>query len=139
MKHLRPYILLADDDPDDREALIQPFICQNPGAGVQCADDGLQLLDFLEQCPSAELPVLILMDYKMPFLTADEILEKLAADRRFAEVLKLVWSTSDRAEYVDRCVEHGAAHYFAKPNSVHELQNIVDRITGVFRTRIANG
>ena len=133
-----PYILLADDDPDDRDALIQPFISLNPGARVECADDGRQLLDFLEQCPSSDLPVLILMDYKMPFLTAAEILERLAADKRYASVLKLVWSTSNRAEYVDRCVGHGASHYLAKPNSVHELDKIVDRINRAFRTRLAD-
>ena len=136
MKNQVPYILLADDDPDDRESLIQPFIRLNPGARVQCADDGRQLLDFLEKCPEAELPVLILMDYKMPFLTAAEILERLAGDSRYTDVLKLVWSTSNRAEYVDLCVGHGASHYFAKPNSVHELEKIVDRITRVFRTSI---
>jgi len=139
MKNQLPYILLADDDPDDRDALIQPFIQQNPGAGVQCADDGRQLLDFLERCPSGELPVLILMDYKMPFLTAAEILERLAGNMRYSGILKLVWSTSDRAEYVDRCAVHGASHYFAKPNSVNELESIVDRITRVFRTRVAIG
>jgi CheY-like chemotaxis protein len=139
MKNQLPYILLADDDPDDREALIQPFIRQNPGVRVLCADNGRQLLDFLENCPSTELPVLILMDYKMPILTAAEILEKLAGDIRYAGILKLVWSTSSRAEFVDRCLRHGASHYFTKPNSLHELEKIVDRITRVFRTRLAIG
>lgn len=139
MKNQLPYILLADDDPDDREALIQPFIRLNPGARVQCANDGRQLLDFLERCPAGELPVLILMDYKMPFLTAAEILERLAGDKRYADVLKLVWSTSNRAEYVDRCVGNGASHYFAKPNTVSELEKIVDRITRVYQTRVAIG
>jgi CheY-like chemotaxis protein len=139
MKNQLPYILLADDDPDDREALIQPFIRLNPGARVQCAEDGRELLDFLEKCPPAELPVLILMDYKMPFLTAADILERLAGDIRYADVLKLVWSTSSRSEYVDRCVGRGASHYFAKPNSLHELEKIVDRINRVYRTKLALG
>ena len=137
MNNALPYILLADDDPDDRDALIQPFIRLNPGARVECADDGRQLLDFLENCPPTALPVLILMDYKMPFLTAAEILEKLAADQRYAGVLKLVWSTSSRSEYVDRCVGHGASHYFAKPNTLRELDKIVDGVNRVYRTRLA--
>ena len=137
MKNQRPYIILADDDPDDREALIQPFTRLNPDVGIQCAGDGRELLDLLEHCSPSDLPVLILMDYKMPFLTAAEILERIADDMRYAGVLKLVWSTSSHPEYVDRCVGRGASHYFAKPNSVHELEGLVDRITRVFRTQLS--
>lgn len=77
------------------------------------------------------------MDYKMPFLTAAEILERLADDVRYSGVLKLVWSTSSHPEYVDRCVGRGASDYFAKPNTLHELERLVDRITRVFRTRLS--
>jgi CheY-like chemotaxis protein len=128
-----PYILLADDDPDDREALMHPFVEQNPNVSVVVVDDGLELLHFLEHCPDDGLPVLILMDYKMPILTAAEILEKLAGDNRYTEIPKLVWSTSDRAEYVDRCLQHGAVAYFAKPSSLAELAKIVERMTLTFR------
>jgi CheY-like chemotaxis protein len=132
-----PYILLADDDPDDRESLIHPFLQQNPGVGVIACGDGQELLTFLESCPSDELPVLMLMDYKMPFCTAADILEKLKAEPRYAGILKLVWSTSGRPEYVDRCVQHGASQYFTKPSSIPELDNIVDRMTREFRTRMS--
>jgi CheY-like chemotaxis protein len=128
-----PYIILADDDPDDREALIYPFVQQNPNVRVVVMGDGQELLHFLEHCPDNSLPVLILMDYKMPILTAAEILEKLAGDDRYTEIPKLVWSTSDRAEYVDRCLQHGATAYFAKPSSLAELATIVDRMTLTFR------
>ncbi len=128
-----PYILLADDDPDDREALIHPFVQQNPNVRVVVMGDGQELLHFLESCPRNALPALILMDYKMPILTAAEVLEKLAGDDRYTEIPKLVWSTSDRAEYVDRCMRHGATAYFAKPSSLAELANIVERMTRTFR------
>jgi CheY-like chemotaxis protein len=126
-----PYILLADDDPDDRESLIHPFVQQNPGVRVVSFGDGRELLSFLEACPDDELPVLILMDYKMPYVTAADILERL--DARYANIPKLVWSTSGRAEYVDNCVQRGASQYFTKPNSLPELASIVERMTGVFR------
>jgi CheY-like chemotaxis protein len=128
-----PYILLADDDPDDREALIHPFVQQNPNVRVVVMGDGQELMQFLENCPDHALPVLILMDYKMPLLTAAEILEKLAGDDRYTEIPKLVWSTSDRAEYVDRCLQYGATAYFAKPSSLAELATIVERMTMTFR------
>jgi CheY-like chemotaxis protein len=132
-----PYILLADDDPDDREALIQPFVQQNPNVRVIGMGDGQELLNFLGSCPGDALPVLILMDYKMPILTAAEVLEILVGDDRYSEIPKLVWSTSDRAEYVDRCLQHGATAYFTKPSSLAELAAIVDRMTLTFRGIIA--
>jgi two-component response regulator ARR-A family len=132
-----PYIVLADDDPDDREALIHPFVQQNPNVRVVAMVDGEELLHFLENCPDDALPVLILMDYKMPILTAAEILEKLAGNERYSNITKLVWSTSDRAEYVDRCVRYGATAYFAKPSSLAELATIVDRMTRTFKSIIA--
>jgi CheY-like chemotaxis protein len=135
MKMYTPYILLADDDPDDRDSLIHSFVQQNPGVRVVAFGDGQELLIFLETCPDNELPVLILMDYKMPYSTAADILERLAAYPRYASIPKLVWSTSGRAEYVDRCVQHGASQYFTKPNSLPELASIVDRMTRLFRTR----
>jgi len=131
-----PYILLADDDPDDRDSLIRPFLQQNPGVRVVSFGDGQELLSFLVDCPDDELPVLILMDYKMPYVTAAEILQSLAADPRYDGIPKLVWSTSGRAEYVDRCVQNGASQYFTKPNSLPELASIVDRMTGVFRSQL---
>lgn len=129
-----PYILLADDDPDDRESLIHPFLQQNPGVRVIACGNGEELLNFLQNCPDDELPVLILMDYKMPCWTAADILERLQAEPRYASVTKLVWSTSGRAEYVDRCVQRGASQYFTKPNSLPELDNIIDRMTRVYRS-----
>jgi len=137
MKMYTPYIILADDDPDDRDSFIHPFVQQNPGVRVVSFGDGSELLSFLEICPDNELPVLILMDYKMPYSTAADILERLAAYPRYANIPKLVWSTSGRAEYVDRCVQHGASQYFTKPNSLPELANIVDRMTRLFRTRLS--
>ena len=136
MNNLAPYILLADDDPDDRESLIQPFQQQNPEVRVIAFGNGQELLSFLESCPSAELPALILMDYKMPYWTAAEILERLAVNPRYNGIPKLVWSTSGRAEYVDLCAQRGASQYFTKPNSLPELDNIVDRMTRVFRSSL---
>ena len=133
-KMYTPYILLADDDPDDRDSLIHPFLQQNPGVRVVAFGDGRDLLNFLLACPDDELPVLILMDYKMPYVTAAELLQSLAADPRYNNIPKLVWSTSGRAEYVDRCVKNGASQYFTKPNSLPELASIVDRMTRVFRS-----
>jgi len=136
-KMYTPYILLADDDPEDRDSLIHPFQQQNPGVRVVSFGDGMELLSFLESCPDTELPVLILMDYKMPYVTAADILERLASDPRYTNIPKLVWSTSGRAEYVNRCVLYGASQYFTKPNSLPELASIVERMTRVFRTRLS--
>ncbi len=127
-----PYLLLADDDPDDQEALIKAFLLQNPFAEVVTVGDGEELLDHLQNCPPAELPVLILMDYKMPVITAADVLQSLQHQTRFAGIPKFVWSTSDRAEFVNQCMRYGATDYFPKPNTLSELDILIARITRVF-------
>ncbi len=53
-----PYILLADDDPDDRDSLIHPFVQQNPGVRVVSFGDGREL-QMARQLQDIGCPVLL--------------------------------------------------------------------------------
>jgi CheY-like chemotaxis protein len=127
------YILIADDDPDDVETFREAFIQKFPGMSVIDVSNGEELIAYLESIST--LPVIVLMDYKMPILTAAEILTKLNADDRYAGIIKLVWSTSDLRQYVDECRRAGAEHYFAKPNTGSELADILQNIGMVLEQR----
>ena len=120
------YILLAEDDPDDQLTFTEAFNKRYPDVNVVCVDDGDQLLDYLHSCIT--LPALILMDYKMPIVTAPVVLQRLASNGRFAKIAKMVWSSSIRSDHKDECVSLGALSYMPKPNDSSELDQLIDKI-----------
>jgi CheY-like chemotaxis protein len=129
IKHMPPkpsYILLADDDPDDQMTFTEAFGQRHPDITVVCVNDGEQLLEYLESC--TDMPMFILMDYKMPIVTAPVVLGRLASRARFSEIAKLVWSTSSRKDHVEECLSLGAKHYFAKPCGNRDLEEMIDKI-----------
>lgn len=130
-----PYILLADDDPDDQEMFVERFLRQNPGVHVELVDNGLRALAYLQRCASGNLPVLMVLDYKMPGLTGAEVLKSIQADDRFRNIGKVVWSTSGHREYVDKCMGYGADDYYIKPCDLAGLYKIIDKVTELFRAR----
>ncbi|MDP4150158.1 MAG: response regulator [Bacteroidota bacterium] len=126
-----PYLLLAEDDPDDREILRDALGQQRPGLGILCVDDGQRLIEYLDNCPSTQFPSIILLDYCLPLMSADQILDALSRKPRYRSIPKLVWSTSDKSEYARRCIERGALSYLPKPAAEPELALLISGITRV--------
>jgi CheY-like chemotaxis protein len=123
------YLLLAEDDPDDVDMLREALGQKKPEIEIRCVGDGKTLIDYLDKCLSEAFPSLILLDYNLPLMTADEILDELSGKARYADIPKLVWSTSDKDVFARRCVERGALKYLYKPGSVSELNNLVEHIS----------
>ncbi|MFK5927759.1 MAG: response regulator [Desulfuromusa sp.] len=67
---IHPQILLAEDDLELRELLI--LVLSRAGYQVTSCDNGLQLLEQLEQAGNYDL---VISDVRMPALTGLEVLE----------------------------------------------------------------
>jgi CheY-like chemotaxis protein len=120
-----PYILLAEDDPDDQLTFSEAFSKLNPSISLKIVQDGHELLDFLDGCPDLLLPLIMVLDYEMPHLTGADVLRYLAVCRRFNHIPKIVWSTSTREKDISECMQLGAARYFTKPATNEELEDFV--------------
>jgi CheY-like chemotaxis protein len=126
MESLRPYLLLIDDDADDRnlfnagfEGLTIPVIVE------ECAD-GQEGLTFLAACPRDRLPALIVIDFEMPFLSGADVLLHLAAVPSLASIPKVIWAHSSRHFY--QCRAFGARDFFVKPSSIAEMKALAVRL-----------
>ncbi len=126
------YIAFADDDADDQEMLVKRFLKHHPDTKFKFFKDGQELTHYLEACPDSDLPTVVLLDYKMPIVTGADVLRALQADKRYDAVRKVVWSTSGNNQYVSECMTYGAEKYFAKPNDVRELDEIITQIAALF-------
>jgi CheY-like chemotaxis protein len=117
-------ILIADDDVDDQDILKEAIVLLDNTLQIDTVDNGQEVLNYLSDCPETEFPSLIILDYKMPFLNAAEVLEKLAGNHRFSGIPKVVWSTSKHQDDANRCMRAGAKQYFIKPTQASQLKII---------------
>jgi len=121
-------VLLADDDLEDQEMLIDVITQIDNKLTVETVSDGREAVSKLKGLPENELPSLVILDYKMPYLNAAEVLEALAGDTRYATIPKVCWSSSRRDDDIRRCLKAGAVNYFQKPSTTEELRSIAERM-----------
>jgi len=132
MQMADPYILVADDDPEDRQALRDEFRLQNPGIAVKEVEGGRELLDFLDRCLPRQLPAVIVLDYQMPDLSGPEVLQQLSADERYRQIMIVTWSTSSRTKDMEECKRLGAMDYLIKPDCIDGLNKSVRQLAMLF-------
>jgi CheY-like chemotaxis protein len=120
-----PYIVLADDDADDRDFFCLAMKRHYPQIGVLTFQDGDELLAFLDNCTSTGLPVCILIDYKMSRLSAPQFLQQTGTGTPFEHIPKIVWSTSERPVDSEECLGLGAIRFVVKPDSGQLLNKLM--------------
>ena len=114
-------ILLVEDNPDDVELTIRAFRKNNIGNKVIVARDGVEALDYLFGTGAhaaknlKELPVVILLDLKLPKIDGLEVLKRIRQDE-VTRLLPVVILTSS-VEEKDKLNGYklGANSYIRKP------------------------
>ena len=127
---MKPYLLIAEDDIDDVDFFIAAFSDRCPQVAVKHVPDGEEVLDLLKNCQADELPIFLLLDYKMPLASAVDILHFLYGKEHFSLMRKAVWSTSDRETEIEECRRLGAQYFFKKPAGEEEWTALVSEICG---------
>ena len=120
--HLR--ILLADDDPDDRELFTEAAQFHN--VVVDSVPNGMQLMQTLVDRDT--LPDFILLDLNMPEKGGKDCLREIRQHERFDNVPVIIYSTSSSKKDIDDTFAMGANLYITKPNSFSDLKNTIGSI-----------
>ena len=115
------FILLGEDDIDDEELLKELFSSVDNSFELTFINNGRRIIEYLDALPDNELPCLLILDYNMPELNGADILENLKTKPRYAEIPKIIWSTSKTETYRKKCLDLGAQEYIIKPSRVSEL------------------
>jgi CheY-like chemotaxis protein len=114
------YIILADDDADDRELFGEIITETGFNIKLDYAEDGRELLNML-QTPSRELPNMIFLDLNMPNKSGIQCLEVIRNSERLKHIPVIIYSTSASMNDIDETYEKGANLYVRKPSSYHDL------------------
>lgn len=120
-------ILLADDDPDDRELFEEAF--SGLRANVTSVKNGGELMRKLAE--SADIPDYIFVDLNMPELNGKECLTEIRSIEKLAGTKVIIYSTSSNSRDIDETFKLGADLYVKKPNSFSALQNIAKNILAI--------
>ena len=107
-------ILLVEDDPDDRDLTIMALKGSKIANEIDIARDGEQALEYFED-RSRPLPVLVLLDLKLPRIMGLDVLKRLRADERTKLVpIVVLTGSSEESDRYQSYVE-GVNAYVVKP------------------------
>lgn len=131
-KRARPItILVADDDPEDRELTREAFQESHVANDVRFVEDGEQLLDYLYRRgryadpAAAPRPGLLLLDLNMPKVDGWQVLAEIKADPAFDYLRVVVMTTSKAEEDVLRTYRLSAASFITKPVTFDGLLEVI--------------
>lgn len=121
------YVILADDDEDDRLFFVEAFEELKMQTKVAVYKDGVALMDALNQSDSV-LPNILFLDLNMPKKSGLECLQEIKCNDRFKDIAIAIYSTSASEEDIEDTFVNGANIYIKKPSSFNILKKILSDV-----------
>jgi CheY-like chemotaxis protein len=124
-------ILLADDDPDDRQLTRDAFAENRLVNMLHTVEDGEELMEYLRRQgryadqKNSPLPGLILLDLNMPRKDGREALKEIKADPELRRIPIVVLTTSKAEEDILRTYDLGVNSYVTKPVTFKSLVELI--------------
>lgn len=121
------HIVLADDDEDDRLFFTDAFSELKMSTKVQTYNDGVALMDYLNQ-EDAILPNVLFLDLNMPRKSGIECLQEIKLNSKFDNIAIAIYSTSSSEEHIEETFVLGANIYIKKPNDFNALKKVLSDV-----------
>jgi len=127
-------ILLVEDNPDDVELTLMALQTSKILNRVVVARDGEEALDYLFGTGTfagrgmAEMPVLTLLDLKLPKIDGIEVLRKIRADERTRLYPVVILTSSDEQKDIINGYLLGANSYVRKPVDFNQFSDSVKQL-----------
>lgn len=131
MKKLNYNLLLADDDEDDciffKDALEELLF----SVALVTVNDGVQLMNFLSNNTSTNLPDILFLDLNMPRKSGFECITEIKEIDELKHLPIIIFSTSLDMNIVDLMYEKGAIHYIQKPGEFSKLKKVIENALAI--------
>ncbi|AWI77513.1 two-component system response regulator [Parazoarcus communis] len=127
-------ILLIEDNPDDEALTLRAFTKNRITNPVVVARDGVEAIDYLTGTGSHQgrdmtvMPVLILLDLKLPRIDGLEVLRRIRAEEHTAMLPVVVLTTSREIQDIQQAYRLGANSYIRKPVDYERFIHAVSQI-----------
>jgi len=120
-------IFIVDDDPDDRQIILDAFLENSPQIDYVFIENAETLLENLYSDES-EYPALILLDLNMPGMLGLQALKEIRSNKKFSQIPIIVLTTSTLNQDRKTSYELGASCFLRKPDSFGELVKLTNSI-----------
>ncbi|UFS69762.1 response regulator [Geomonas sp. RF6] len=130
-------ILLVDDNPDFVELARRAFMKGNIVNNLVIAEDGVEALDYLfgtgqwQDRDTAEVPVVVLLDLKLPKVNGLDVLRRMRNDPRTSLIPVVVLTTSSEDRDITEAYALGCNSYIRKPVDFTKLSEALQQ-TGLY-------
>jgi two-component system response regulator len=120
-------ILIVEDDDNDLVLIRRSLQKARVSNLISVARDGVEALDMLLDGPAplAELPMVVLLDVKLPRVDGLEVLQRLRSDARTRTLPVVMLTSSDEQEDLLRSYQLGVNSYVRKPIDFAQFQEMV--------------
>ncbi|PTD95394.1 response regulator [Pseudothauera lacus] len=122
-------ILLVEDNPADLDLTRRAFTRSHLLNPILVARDGQEALDLLPRWEDGEpLPLVMLLDLKLPRVHGLEVLRAYRASAVSATLPVVVLTTSDEDADIDAAYRLGANSYILKPVDFDKFIHVANQI-----------
>jgi len=131
------YVVLADDDKDDRLFFKNAFDQLRIKHELLMFEDGYELMEYL--AAAEEPPHIVFLDLNMPGKHGLECLNEIRANSRFRDLTVAIYSTSSLPEDIEETFVAGANIYIKKPDDFVALKKIMADVLSVSWLYVTDG
>jgi len=124
----RNTVFIVDDDPDDRQLILDAFLENNPTVDYIFIENGEQLMATLHASTPENFPALILLDLNMPGMLGIHALKEIRDNKSFAHIPTIILTTSTFSQDESSSYKLGASCFIRKPQSFKDLREIAAAI-----------
>lgn len=124
------YVLLADDDEDDRDFFREALDELKMNTVSTFLNDGVQLMDYLRK-PGVRLPHIIFLDLNMPLKGGLQCLREIREDEKLKGLSVAIYSTSASDDHIEETFVQGANVYIRKPSDFATLKKVLHEVISV--------
>lgn len=132
MAQAKNLIFIVDDDPDDRQIILDAFLEHTNMLDYVFLEDGKELLDTLKSSEVNEYPSLIILDLNMPGMLGLQVLKEIRSNAKYSHIPIIVMTTSNLNTDRKHSYELGANCFLTKPKLYTELIKLTQSIATIW-------
>jgi CheY-like chemotaxis protein len=124
-------ILLVEDNPDDVELTMRALKKNNIKNEIVVAHDGVEALDYLlgtgtyVKRDTSIMPVVVLLDLKLPKIDGLEVLKRIRSENRTKMIPVVILTSSKEEKYLIESYSSQANSYIQKPVDFDQFMDTV--------------